>query len=159
MNVSRTKASIKNIVVSVGIQLCTLFILFIQRTFFIHFLRIEYLGIDGLFSNILSILNMAELGFGNALVYFMYKPMANGDKRKLNLLLKLYAKVYNTIGIVVLGVGFLLTPFLSNIVREAPNIPHLPIIYCMYVLNTGLSYFFVYKSSAGSGIDVPAVAQ
>lgn len=147
MNTSRTKASIKNAAISIGIQFGTLFAQFIQRTFFIRFLEAEYLGVDGLFSNILSLLNMVELGFGGALDYLMYKPMANGDENKLRQLMKLYAKIYNAVGAIVLIVGFSLTPFLHFFIRETTDIPNLSFIYCLHVLNTGLSYFFVYKSS------------
>ncbi len=147
MDNNRTKASIRNAFVAISMQLLTLLLMFVQRTFLIKTLNSEYLGIEGLFSNILSLLNMVELGFGSALVYSMYKPMAEQDEKKLTVLMKFYASVYNTIGIIVLILGFSLAPFLNYLIKDTPDIPELTLIYCMYVLNTGLSYFFIYKSS------------
>lgn len=147
MTKSRTEASIRNVIISIAEQLITLLLMFVQRTFLIKYLATEYLGIEGLFTNILSLLSMLELGFGSALVYSMYKPMAENDEEKINLLMKLYAKIYNTIGTITLIVGFSLAPFLNFFIKEMPNISNISLIYCMYVLNTALSYFFVYKSS------------
>ena len=144
---TRTKAALTNAVISTVVQIGTLLLAFAQRTVLIKTLGGEYAGIDGLFSNILTILSLAELGFGSAIVYSMYAPMANNDEAVLNALLKLYAKIYNIIGIVVLAVGAALAPFLGFFIKEAPDIPHLTLIYLMYVFNTGVSYFLIYKSS------------
>lgn len=144
---SRTKAAVTNVIVSILVQFGNLLLAFAQRTILIKTMGNKYVGVDGLFSNILTLLSLAELGFGSAIVYSMYAPMARNDKAVLNALLKLYGKIYNIIGIAVLSVGTLLAPFLDFFIKESPDIPRLTLIYLMYVLNTGVSYFLIYKSS------------
>lgn len=144
---SRTKNSIRNIFYTVGGQLSKELLAFIVRTVFIRTLAIEYLGVNGLFTNILSFLSLAEMGVGSALVFAMYKPMAEQDEVKLQMYMAVYQKVYTAIGFFVLGVGFALTPFLDYFMKERPDIPYLELIYILYVLNTGATYFFAYKGS------------
>lgn len=144
---SRTKNSIRNIFYTVGGQLSKEFLAFIVRTVFIRTLAIEYLGVNGLFTNILSFLSLAEMGVGSALIFAMYKPMTEHDEIKLQMYMSVYKKVYTSIGFFVLGVGFALTPFLNCFMKERPDIPHLELIYILYVLNTGATYFFAYKGS------------
>lgn len=144
---SRTKNSIKNIFYTVGGQLSKELLSFIVRTVFIRTLATEYLGVNGLFTNILSFLALAEMGVGSALIFSMYKPMAEHDEEKLQMYMAVYKKVYTAIGLFVLGIGFALTPFLSFFMKERPDIPHLELIYILYVLNTGATYFFAYKGS------------
>ena len=77
---SRTKNSIKNIIYTVGGQLCKELLSFVVRTVFIRTLAVEYLGVNGLFTNILSFLSLAEMGVGSAIIFSMYKPMAEHDE-------------------------------------------------------------------------------
>ena len=147
MRKSRTEAAIKNSTASVVFFISRILLKFAVRTALIRSLGIEYTGVDGLFSNILSLLSLAELGFGSALVYSMYKPMAEGDISKLNALLKLYRSVYRAMGTFVLVVGFALSPFLNFFIHDTVQINNLYLIYILYIANSGLSYFFSYKSS------------
>jgi len=109
------------------------------------FLSIEYLGLSGLFSNVLTMLSLAELGFGAAISYSLYKPLAFGEKHKIQALMKLYRKAYRIIGTLVLLLGFAFTPFLYVLMKEVPDIPHLYSIYWLFVINSGSSYFLGYK--------------
>lgn len=143
----RAEQSIKNSIVSLIIQVGTLLLSFVSRTVLIKTLGEEYLGINGLFSNILSMLSLAELGVGSALIYLMYKPMAENDEHKLSILMSVYAKVYNIIGLIILVVGLALVPFLDFFMKETPDIEHITLIYILYVINMSVSYFFVYKNS------------
>ncbi|HKL57373.1 MAG TPA: hypothetical protein VJ854_03155 [Sphaerochaeta sp.] len=118
---------------------------FIARKIFVMFLSMEYLGISGLFANILMVLSLAELGFGGAISYSLYKPLAFGETYKIQALMKLYRRAYRIIGTVVLVLGFAFTPFLSVLMKEVPDIPHLYSIYWLFVLNSGSSYFLGYK--------------
>ena len=120
---------------------------FVCRTVFIYSLGKTYLGFNGLFSDILSLLSLAELGVGTAILYSMYKPAAQGDHKKVAALLNLYKRVYNSIGIVITAVGLCLTPFLKYLISDVPDMREVPIIYILYLLNTTASYFFVYKKS------------
>ena len=144
---SRTKNSMKNVLVGSGGQVLSIFLNFISRSIFIYFLGIEYLGINGLFTNILSILSLAELGIGNAIIYSMYKPIADNDKEKLKGLMNLYSTVYKIIGIVIAVIGICITPFLGFIIKNKPDIDNLTLIYLMFLANTVVSYFFSYKRS------------
>ncbi|MDF2537566.1 MAG: hypothetical protein K0S76_587 [Herbinix sp.] len=120
---------------------------FLNRTIFIHFLSVEYLGVNGLFSNILSILSLAELGVGSAIIYNMYKPLATNDISKVKKLMNFYKMAYNVIGVFVLITGLSLLPFLEFFINNKPDINHLHLIYVLYVMNSSASYFFTYKRS------------
>lgn len=144
---SRTDNSLKNIKFAIIGQVCGLLVGFLARAVFVKILSAEYLGINGLFSNILSILSLAELGIGSAMVYSMYKPLAANDTKKVAILMKIYKKAYSVIGIVVLSVGLVLTPFLSLFINNMPDIPEIKLYYVMYVINSALAYFFSYKRS------------
>ena len=144
---SRLKSSMKNTAFSAVGQIVNELLSFIVRTVFIRTLEVEYLGVNGLFTNILSFLSLAELGVGSALVFSMYKPIAEHDEEKLQLYMDLYKKVYRIIGIFVITVGFAITPFLDFFIKERPDIPNLELIYILFVLNTAATYFFAYKGS------------
>ena len=135
------------IIVLIGQGIGTL-VAFVARTFFIQLLGKEYLGIDGLFSNILTVLSLTELGVGEAIVYSLYKPLAEKDIPKIQALMKLYRKVYNCIGIIVLILGICITPFIEVFLSERPAIDeNLKILFLFFVVNTGMSYFYSYKRS------------
>lgn len=144
---SRIESSVKNIKYSMIGQVLILLAGFITRMVFVRTLGSEYLGLNGLFSNILQILSLSELGIGTAIIFSMYKPLSENDVPKLQALMKLYKKAYITIGLLILISGSALTPFLSFFIKEMPAIPHLQIIYLMYVASSGVSYFFSYKRS------------
>lgn len=145
---SRLKNSVRNSFWGALTNAVMTLLNFITRTVFIKTLGNEYLGINGLFTNILYILSFAELGVGHAITYCMYKPVANNDESKVKSLLKLYKKFYNVIGTVVFGIGVLIIPFLPFIIKEMPNIKeNLIFIYMLYLIETASSYFFSYKKS------------
>lgn len=142
---SRTSKSVANITSAFVNKLLTLTIQFVVRTVFIYTLGKEYLGINGLFSSIISLLSLADLGFGIALPFSLYKPLAENDNKRIKMIISFYAKVYTFVGSVVFIIGLGLTPFLSYIIKEIPNIPHIELIYILFVLNSSVSYFFTYK--------------
>lgn len=147
-NQSRTKNVTINSLVSLLCQVFNLFFNFLTRTVFIKILGAEYLGVNGLFTNILTILSFAELGIGNAIVFNLYKPLAQNDKKKIASLMLLYKKAYTVIGLFVLGAGILITPFLNIIIKTKPNISeNISVLYILFLLNTVVSYFFVYKKN------------
>lgn len=129
-------------------QVINILLNFVSRTVFIYILGIDYLGVNGLFTNLLMLLSFAELGIGNAIIYSMYRPLATGDNEKIKSLMLLYSKTYKLIGTFVFLVGLLLLPFLDLFVKEAPDIKEsISFIYVLFLANTALSYFFVYKKS------------
>ena len=144
---SRKTNSIKNVIFGYGNQILTLILSFVSRTIFIKVLGEDYLGINGLFSDVLMMLSMADLGFGTAMSYSFYKPVAEGDEKRIAALTHFYKKVYNFIAITVAIIGVLLVPFLKYLVNLDQGIPHLKIYYLFFLANTVISYLFVYKTS------------
>ena len=121
---------------------------FVSRRVFVIALGKEYLGLNGLFTDILSMLSLAELGFGVSVTYSLYRPAAQGDTQLIKSLVRLYRRVYQAVGGAVLAVGLALTPFLSVFVKEMPEgIPDIPLLYALSVVNAGVSYFWSYKST------------
>lgn len=151
MSKDRTRNSIKNSATALLGQVVTIILNFVVRTIFIKTLGAAYLGINGLFTNILSVLSFAEIGFGTAIIYAMYAPLAIKDEEKVSKLMNYYAKVYETIGTFIFFSGLLLIPFLYSFINNPSELPEeLPalwIIYLLYLSNTSLSYFFNYKRS------------
>ncbi len=148
MEKSRTKNSIRNAKSAIIMQLINKIMAFIVRTVFIRILNTEYLGVNGLFSNILTMLSLAELGIGTAIIFNMYKPIAEEDSEKIKSLLQLYKKAYFIIGTIIFVLGLLVIPFLKFLIKETPNIVEsISIIYLLFLVNTSISYFFTYKKS------------
>lgn len=126
-----------------------LFLPFIIQSIIIRKLGIEYIGVKGLFSSILTVLNLAELGFGNAIVYEMYRPIAEDDTATLCSLVNLYRKVYFRIGLMILGLGLLFVPFLHYFIKgEPPEELNIELVFLLYLIDTVISYWvYAYKSS------------
>lgn len=149
MKIERTRNAIVNTIF--GWFNTTLMILFpfVIRVIIIRTIGIEYLGLNSLFTSILRILNLSELGVGSAIVYSMYKPIAHDDQNQICALLSLYRKIYRIIGLVILTVGLLLIPFLPKLINgELPANYNIYALYLIYLANTVLSYWlFAYRSS------------
>lgn len=143
----RTKYTMINMLVNIGGQLLTMLLNFICRIVFIRCLSAEYLGVNGLFTDVLSILSFAELGIGTAMVFSMYEPAARDDEEKLARLLNLYKWMYRAVSVSVLLFGLILLPFLPYLIKGGEGIEHLQLIYMMYVINSASSYLLNYKNS------------
>lgn len=144
---SRTVNSVRNSIAGVLVQGSSVILSFATRVVFVKCLNEEYLGVNGLFSNILTVLSLAELGVGTAIIYSLYKPVADKDEVQISALLNFYRKAYLIIGCLITVLGLLITPFISIFVKEVPDIPNLIAIYLMFLGNTTCSYFFAYKRS------------
>ena len=148
---TRTAHSLRNISAALIGYMCTILLTFLVRTVFIKQLGSTYLGINGLFSNILFILSFAELGLGTAIIYSLYKPLAENDKKQISAILNFYALSYRIIGCSIILFGIILLPFLNYIVGDKSqlpsDIPPLKLVFLLYVLNVAGSYFFNYKRS------------
>lgn len=143
---SRTSNSIRNALFAVSGYFLKSLALFANRTFFIKILSAEYLGIGSLFSNILTVLSLSELGVGAAFGFALYAPLAKDDKETIKSLMGLFRKVYITIGAIILVLGSCLAPFLHLLVANLPdNVDNICFIYLIFVANTGVSYFFSYN--------------
>ena len=146
---SRVKNATRNIFYGLINKLVELVFPFIIRSIIIYTLGTQYLGLGSLFTSILQVLNLAELGFSNAVIYNMYKPIANNDKKTICALINAYKKIYRIIGITILVIGISIVPFLGYIIKgDTPANINIYALYLIYLLNTALTYFlFAYKSA------------
>jgi Membrane protein involved in the export of O-antigen and teichoic acid len=146
---SRSKNAIRNISWGVINKIIATFLPFLTRTALLYKLGTEYIGLNSLFTSILGLLSLSELGIGTALIFNMYEPLANGDASKVCALMNLYKKCYKWIGVIVLAIGLLIMPFLNSLIAsDCPVDVNIYILYAVYLLNTVLSYWlFAYKKS------------
>lgn len=149
---SRTKNSYLNIISGIGGQLVLTVLSFISRTIFIHVLGVEYLGIGGLFSNILSLLSLTQLGLDTAINFKLYKPLADNDEKRIRVLMKFYKQCYRIIGCVILILGLLLIPVLPWLIKDYGKLAELgisaPFIFLLYLMQSVSSYwFFAYRTT------------
>jgi O-antigen/teichoic acid export membrane protein len=145
---SRIKNSFKNALSSTLGEFLSIILKFITRSVFIHALGTQYLGINGLFTNILTILSLSELGVGTAITYNLYKPIAEKDTEKIKILMKFYRQTYTVIGVLVAILGLLLLPFLPLIIRDDLGIININLIFIIYLMQSVSSYlFFAYKGA------------
>lgn len=149
IKLSRTKNAVRNIYSGMFNKIFTIFFPFLIRTVLIKKIGIEYAGLNSLFSSILQVLNLTELGFASAVVYSMYKPIAEDDKETICALLNFYKRVYFIIGLVILVLGTAVTPFLPRLIKgNVPQNINIYVLYSIYLINTSLSYLlFGYKNS------------
>jgi O-antigen/teichoic acid export membrane protein len=141
----RTEKTLKNIFFGIGETTIKSLLGFVARTIFINILGVSYLGVNGLMLSILSMLSLAELGVGTAITFSLYKPLANNDTEKINLLMVFYKKVYRIISLIVFGLGLIGMLFLNYIIKDYQLITNLKLIYFIYLVNTAYSYLFSYK--------------
>lgn len=147
--IERTKNASRNIVFGVILKMYQVVIPFLMRTAMIYLMGVQYLGLNSLFVSVLQVLNLAELGVGSAMVYSMYKPIAEDDGTVICALMKLYRTYYRGIGLAIAITGCALTLFIPNLIKS--DVPAGINIYTLYLLNlasTVLSYWlFAYKNS------------
>ena len=148
MKIHRTKNAARNILFDGLAKMLNMLMPFVMRSVMLHYLGVEYLGLNGLFRSILSFLNLAELGVGTAMVFSMYKPIAEDDTETICALMKLYRTFYRAIGLFILAVGLALTPFLPVLTKgEVPPDVSLTVLYFMNLGSTVLTYWlFAYKN-------------
>lgn len=149
MKLERTRNAGRNIIFGGILKLYQIIVPFLMRTVMIYFMGVEYLGLSSLFSSILQVLNLAELGVGSAMVYSMYKPIVEDDEKTICALINLYRKYYTFIGLVIAIIGICMTPYVPFLIKS--DLPGGLNIYVLYWLNLGvtvLSYWmFAYKNS------------
>lgn len=146
MTQSRVKNSAKNTFFAALNMLVQLILKFAVRIVFVRFLSVEYLGLNTLFSNILQVLSLAELGVGGAIVYSMYKPVADGDTEKIKSLIGIYKKFYWIIGGVITVVGLAIIPLLPYLMSGGTTLEvNLNLVYVIYLFNTSVGYFFAHR--------------
>lgn len=149
MKLERTKNAKRNGLWGMISRLIGLLLPFLSRTVIIKVLGAEYLGLNGLFTSVLTVLNLTELGVGSAIVYSMYKPIATGDDDLVCALLNLYRKIYKFIGISIIILGMLVMPLIRKLVSgDIPLDINIYFLFALYIINTSASYLlFAYKKS------------
>jgi len=149
MSDSRTRNTLRIIRSGLMSRIISLGLPFINRTIIIYILGAEFTGLSSLFTSILSVLNIAELGFHSAVVYSMYEPVAKKDDQRVCELLTLYKRIYQTVGIIILALGLCIMPFLPRLINgTVPSGINLYVLYVLYLINSVFSYFlFSYRES------------
>ena len=147
---TRTEMATKNIMWAYANTVVTTILKFVCRWAFIHTIGVTFLGISGLYTNILSVLSLTELGINSAMNYNLYKPVAEGDIERIKSLMKLYKNAYRIIALVISVIGLALVPFLKYLIKGAEDVEHLVLYYLLYLFNTVSSYFVSYKYSLNS---------
>lgn len=148
MKKSRLEYSLMNSSISLSIYVLRLIIQFVARSFFINYLGAQYLGLNGLFSNILSFLSLAELGIGTSIVFSLYRPLAENDEKHIASLMRLYKKSYEMIGVAIGIIGLLVIPILPFIIKDNNiEMKDVFLYYVLFLMNSVVSYFFTYKRS------------
>lgn len=147
--IERTQNATRNIVFGIILKIYQIIVPFLMRTAMIYLMGVQYLGLNSLFTSVLQVLNLAELGVGSAMIYSMYRPIAEDDETTICALMKLYRTYYRVIGLAIAFSGGVLAPFIPKLISG--DIPDGVNIYILYFLNLGatvLSYWlFAYKNS------------
>ena len=149
MRIERVKNASRNMVYGIASQIVKQLLPFAMRTVMLYVLGVEYLGLNSLFTSVLSVLNLAELGVGAAMVYSMYQPIVDDDTDRICALMRLYKIYYRCIGLVVCAIGLALLPFIPKLING--DVPPDIDVYYLYLLNLAATVFsywlFAYKSS------------
>lgn len=144
---SRIENTSKNFIYSLLATIVSAVTSFVSRTVFIYTIGVTYLGANGLFTNILSMLSLTELGLGTAIGYSLYSPLAKNDVSTIKSLMSFYKKAYQIIALTITVLGLALIPFLDVLIKDPGNIEHIPVIYLCFLYNTVISYLFTYKTT------------
>ena len=143
MELNRSENAKKGVMAGIVNRVVATFFPFMIRTAMIHKMGVEYLGLNSLFTSILTVLSLSELGFSSAVIYSMYKPLAENDTDTVNALLFFYRKVYRVIGVVITVLGVGIIPILHLFIKdEVPQDINIYIIYLIFLSNTVISYYF-----------------
>ena len=145
--ISRTENTKQNIIAAVVVQIVNIVIKFVVRTIFIYTLGKEYLGVGGVFNNILTVLSLAELGLGTVIVYDMYRPISENNETRVTQLYQFYRDVYAGIGIFIAVLGSLLMPFLGYLITDVPNVGNIQFLYVLHLGDSVATYFFAHSRS------------
>ncbi|MFA9462743.1 MAG: lipopolysaccharide biosynthesis protein [Velocimicrobium sp.] len=142
---TRTQYSAKNTSVSIISRIIAILMGFITRVVFTHMLSESYVGVNGLFTDILNVLALSELGIDTAITFVLYRPIAEGNQEEQKSLMHLYRWLYRMVAAFLVVGGLAVIPFMDVLIKNRPNVDHLIVIYLLYLLNSALSYLLIYK--------------
>ena len=143
----RIENSIKNMRINIITQIIIALLGFISRKVFIDNLGAEYLGVNGLLTNMLSMMSLVEGGIGVAIVYDLYKPLAENNEEKVIALIQLYKKIYGVLAIIIFMLSFIIYPFIGYIMKNDSSISFLGVVYFLFVFKNMISYLNAHKWS------------
>ncbi len=143
----RTVNSVKNIYISIVTQIIITLLGFLSRKVFLDSLGTEYLGVNGLLTNVLSMLTLVEGGIGASITFNLYKPLAEKNEEKVIALVQLYKKLYGILAIAIFILSLSLYPFLGYLMKEESKIPFIGMIYFIFVIKNMISYLNAHKWS------------
>lgn len=141
------KSFLQNASIAFILQVINILVTFIVRTVFVKTLGNDYLSLNGLFTNVVSLLSFAELGIGNAIIFSLYEPIAMQNTEKINTLMHLFKKAYRWIRFIIAILGICILPFINHLVNDVNVNENFQILYILFLINTYVSYFFAYKKS------------
>ena len=141
----RLKKSLINSSIGMITFLISFLPIFIVRKIFSEVLGSDVLGLTSLYNNIIGYLSIVEMGIGSAIIYSLYKPFAEGDKRKISGYLKYYKKFYIKAGLIVLILGIMITPFIHIFIKDNLDVSLVRIGFVLFLINTFIGYIFTYK--------------
>lgn len=142
----RSKNALKNIITGFISKIVIMLLAFATKTVFIRILGAEFTGISSLYTNILSVLSLAELGISNVLMFYLYSALKKADKNEICQLVSEFKSIYRKIIVFILGIGILLIPFLRIIINSELDYYSLIIYYLLYLINSVASYFVIYRT-------------
>lgn len=144
---TRTEYSLKNAYATSVLRIVAILMGFVVRVVFTHTLSQIYVGVNGLFTDLLNVLALFELGIESAITYALYRPIAENDVEEQKSLMRIYCWYYRVVAVTVTLMGLLVIPFLPILIKEQTEVEHLTLIYILYLTNSALSYLVVYKKS------------
>ena len=140
----RTLNSGKNFLVTISLMVTMTLLGFVTRKLFVNEIGVEYLGLNGLLTNILAAVTLLESGFGTSVVFHLYKPLAENDRPRILALLQFYRKVYRIIAAAVFVLCLCLYPFLGCFIKDEGHLDYLALVYFIFVFNSILPYLTAY---------------
>lgn len=144
---SRTEYSAKNTTVALISRLTAIFMGYVLRVVFTHTLSESYVGVNGLFLDIINVLSLSEMGVGTAITYALYRPIAEGNIEKQKSLMRMFGWFYRIVALIVAVAGTALIPFFDIVIKDYRSVDHLILIYILYLVNTICSYLLIYKKT------------
>lgn len=147
-NKSRLQNSVRNVSVGMLVTVINTVVSFVTRTALIKTLGTEVLGLNGLFTEVISMLSLAELGVGVAIIYSLYKPISENDEKKISQLMGLYRTAYNAICFATLFLGLIILPFIDKLITDIDfPLSYIRLVFFLFVIKTATTYLFSYKTA------------
>lgn len=141
----RLKKASTNVIVNMLTFIISLLPSFILRKAFLDSLGNELLGLNSLYTNIIGLISIVELGIGSAIIYSLYKPFADKNYSKINGYLSYYSRVYKIVGFIILSIGLCMTPFINTLYNGSIDLSSAQKYFLLMLINTYISYLFSYK--------------